>query len=295
MTNNADKGREYRILITSDVHLTEEKKWYGVLSDDRVQLWVDRIKEEHARRPIDLLIFAGDASLDHYLMQGSYTSKGISNTKIFMDKYVSQLPPEIPYFIAAGNHEQYSNEQWRAYTGNDRRGAVALDEDLFIILDSFGTTLEPEFHGEVAVYTPMDVDFIKEKMAEHPNHRVWLVAHWFNVDNESEEFKRLVKEESRIKGLFAGHIHKCSVIHLGEEYGNKTVAQTGQFSYSYYTPFPNDDPDAVAKSFWGFRELIIGCDEAYSNYIVAENDIATVDGKLVNLSRNIYNGIDYKY
>ena len=73
------------------------------------------------------------------------------------------------------------------------------------------------------------------------------------------------------------------------------MAQTGQFSYSYYTPFPNDDPDAVAKSFWGFRELIIGCDEAYSNYIVAENDIATVDGKLVNLSRNIYNGIDYKY
>ena len=40
MTNKAVEGKEYRILITSDVHHTEEKKWYGVLSGDRVQLWV---------------------------------------------------------------------------------------------------------------------------------------------------------------------------------------------------------------------------------------------------------------
>ena len=295
MTNNAYKGREYRVLITSDVHHTEEKKWYGVHSDDRVQLWVDKIKEEHARRPIDLLLFAGDSSLDHYLLQGSYTSKGISNAKVFMDKYVSQLPPEIPYFIAAGNHEQYNDEQWKSITGNSRQGAVALEEDLFIILDAFGVTLEPNFHGELAVYSPVNVDFIKEKMAEYPNHRVWLVSHWFNVENESEEFKNLIKYESRIKGLFAGHIHKCSVIHLGEEYGNKTVAQTGQFSYSYFTPFPNDDPDAVKKSFWGFRELIIGCDEAYSNYIVAETDIATIGGERVSLERSVYDGISYQY
>ena len=295
MTNNAYKGKEYRVLITSDVHLTEEKKWYGVLSEDRVQLWVDRIKEEHARRPIDLLIFAGDASLDHYLLQGSYTSKGLSNTKVFMDKYVSQLPPEIPYFIGAGNHEQYSNEDWEAYTGNSRQGAVALEEDLFIILDTFGTTIGPDFHGELAAYTPVDVDFVRAKMAEYPDHRVWLVAHWFDVANESESFKRLIKNESRIKGLFAGHIHKCSVVHLNEEYGNKTVAQTGQFSYSYYTPFPNDDPDAVKKSFWGFRELVIGSDEAYSNYIVAESNIATINGEKADLSRAIYSGINYKY
>jgi len=293
MTNKAVEGKEYRILITSDVHHTEEKKWYGVLSEDRVQLWVDRIKEEHARRPIDLLIFAGDASLDHYLLQGSYTSKGISNTKEFMEKYVSQLPPEIPYFICAGNHEQYSDEQWKAYTGNSRQGAVELGNDLFIILDTFCTALEPNFRAALAAYTPVDVEYVKTKMAEYPNHRVWLISHYFDAKNESDEFKRLVREEPRIKGLFAGHAHQCSVIELGEEYGNKTVAQTGQFSYSWYTPFPSDDPDDVIKSFWGFRELVICADEIYSDYIIAENDIATVDGNPVKLDRHICNSVSY--
>ena len=295
MENNFNDSKTYRILITSDVHHTHDKRWYGVLTDDRVQLWIDRIKEEHARRPIDLLIFAGDTSLDHYLQQGSYTSRGISNTKEFMEKYVSQLPPEIPRFIGPGNHEQYNDEQWEAYTGNKRQGAVALEHDLFIILDTFCGSLEPNFDGSLAPYIPVDVEYVKAKMAEYPDHRVWLISHYFDQKHETDEFKKLVKEDSRIKGLFAGHAHQCSIMELGKEFGNKTVAQTGQFSYSWYTAFPSNDPGDVLRSFWGFRELVTASDEAYSNYIIAESDLATINGEPVKLERQIIHGISYQY
>ena len=295
MANNICDNKEYRIIITSDIHHTQDKRWYGVLTDDRVQLWVDRIKEEHARRPIDLLIFAGDASLDHYLQQGSYTSRGISNSKEFAEKYLSQLPPEIPRFIGAGNHEKYNDEQWESFMGNKRQGAVALERDLFIILDTYSASLEPNFNGDLATYVPVDVDFIKQKMAEYPEHRVWLIAHYFDKKNETEEFKQLVKTEPRIKGMFAGHAHQCSIMDMGPEFGNKTVAQTGQFSYSWYTAFPSDDPGDVLRSFWGFRELITSDDESYSEYIIAESDLAVINGEPVKLERQTIHGITYQY
>ena len=260
MNDNIVDQRPLRVLITSDVHYTHEKKWYGVTCDERMQLWVDTIKAEHKKHPFDLILFAGDTSLDHYLMKGSYTARGISETREFMEKYVSQLPKDVPMLIGPGNHELYNDEQWEAYTGNGRQASIAVGNELFILVDTFRTALEPHFDGNLAKYTPVDVSYVEAQMAAYPNHRVWLISHYFDVTRESEEFRRLIRENDRIIGLFAGHAHQCSVIYMGEDYGNKTVAQTGNFSYSYFTAFPTGDINDVYRSFWGFRELTITSD-----------------------------------
>jgi hypothetical protein len=136
---------------------------------------------------------------------------------------------------------------------------------------------------------------VEAHMAAYPNHRVWLFSHYFDVERESEEFRRLIRENDRIIGLFAGHSHKCSVINMGEDYGNKTVAQTGNFSYSFYTAFPTGDINDVYRSFWGFRELTITSDWAQSNYIRVDSDIAVIDGKRCALERDLFHTVEYFY
>ena len=294
--NGIEKNRPVRVLLTSDVHHGYTKTWYGVPSEERMQRWVDAIKEEHENSPIDLIIFAGDASLDHYIDRGSYTNDGISTSEQFVKDYVSQLPPEIPIFIGAGNHEKFNDEQWESYTGNKRNGAVALRDDLFIIVDSFSSGLEPNYDGKTELYSPVDVGFIKEQMEKHPDKRVWIVSHWIEKTRESEEFKSLVREDPRIIGLFAGHIHRGDYAMLGEEFGNKVLAYTGQFSYSFFTAYPHlGDMDALYNSFWGFRELLIYPDMAQSSYIRVKTQIPTYRDIPYDLERNLIYGIEYLY
>ena len=295
MKRNVIPQKPKRVILTSDIHYTYNRKWYGISNEERVEHWLDAINKEHERSSIDMIIFAGDVSLDHYLLEGTYTADGVSMTKVFIDKYASQLPKGIPMFIAAGNHELYSNEQWKAITGNERYGTMILGNDLFIITDSYGAPLEPEFNGGPERYTPVDVDFIKSKIGEYPDKRVWLVSHWFEKNAESAEFKKLVKENGRIIGLFAGHTHKSELLPLGEEFGNKVLAQTGEFSYSYYTPFPTEDDKDLYDSFWGFRELLIWDDHAESSYIVAETHIPTYKERKYDLERKLVHQIKYSY
>lgn len=293
--NNTENKKQMRVLFTSDVHYGYTKTWYGYPSEERAQHWVDSIKEEHRRNPIDLIIFVGDASLDHYIDKGSYTTDGISTTDEFIKKYMSQLPREIPVFMCPGNHELYSNEQWQSLTGNGRSGTVTLGEDLFIMLDSFAEQLEPNFDKQLAKYTPANVAYIREQMEKYPDKRVWLVSHWFEKGAESEEFKKLLCEEDRIKGLFAGHIHRGDYLSLGKEYGYKCLAYTGEFSYSYYTAYPSGDVNDLYDSFWGFRELLIYPSSAQSNYIRVKTQIPTYRDIPYDLERKLTFGIEYLY
>ena len=295
MKISLDQPEKMRILITSDVHYSDHKSWYGVSSADRVQLWVNAIREENSRERLDGIIFAGDASLDHYLMQGSYTSEGISSTDLFVKKFVSQLPKGIPILLGPGNHELYSNEQWKGYTGQNRQESVVIGDQLFILLDTFCTALEPNFDGQLARYTPVDVSYVKKQMQRYPGTRVWLVAHYFDAANETPEFRKLVREESRITALFAGHSHQSSVVSLNAEYGNKVIAQTGNFSYSYFTPFPSGNQQDLLDSFWGFRDLVITNRGAESHYILAKNNLARVNGQPLCMERHEVHTVKFQF
>ena len=265
----------YRVLITSDMHCTDLETWNGVSNEDRLQAWVDQILAEHAKQPFDLILIAGDISLDYHDKKTPW-DKGYSTGKIFMEQYIPQLPAGVPVQIIAGNHEQYPQEDWKALTGCDRESFARLGSNLFIMLDCFNADLGHYFDSQ-DVYTPMNVAYIRELMDKYPDCDVWLISHFIWMPLESDEFRKLVAEDARIKGLFSAHTHQCSLIPLGEAYGNKVIAQAGNFSFT---------GGEIATAFWGLRDLLITPDGAVSRYIQAERDV-TVAGKPVHIEARI--------
>ena len=275
----------YRVLLASDIHCTHLLEWYGVSCRDRMQMWVDAVLYEHEQKPFDLIIIMGDVSLDFWLYNGggSYLKEGISTTETFVKEYVSQLPGDLPIFIMAGNHEQYGNEKWKELTGNERRGSYMLGDNLFIMSDTFGGELDPDYNHD-GVYTGVDMDYVNAKIEENNAKNVWLVAHYFDMNAESDGFKALLSKNMSVKGLFHGHLHRTDVVELGDVYNDLTVAQTGNFSYTK-APDPH-------STFWGFRELVITKERAISRYIIANSD-AVIEGKQTHLDRTTVDEITY--
>ena len=308
---NSGKDGTLRVLLTSDIHYCTSA-YYGVAGKDRLQLWVDSVNAEHKREPLDFIIVVGDMSLDHFYsngnIAGSYmgTNK-VSYTEKFIKEYVSQLPSDVPKFFVPGNHEQYSNAQWKSITGNDRQGSYRLEGNLFIMLDNYNSHLEP-YATENSVYTPSDMEFIQSEMAKYPDDKVWLVSHYFQAGSESEAFKQLVKENDRIMGLFGGHDHMGDVKST-TAWGTKPYSMCGTFALSgtvtaehsagqpqkfgyeakTLTDAQQESLDLTLANFWGFRELKITPETAESNYIsVATGSTAPYFyGRKITLSRTL--------
>lgn len=278
--------REYRVLLTSDIHCTHLLEWYGTSYRDRMQHWVDSVLAEHERQPFDLIVIMGDVSLDYWEHQGggSVINQDRSTTQEFVEDFVSQLPEDVPVFMLAGNHEQYSHEDWLDITGNERQGSFVLGDQLFLFVDTFAGELDPDYHHD-GVYTGVDMDFVNEQLAQHPDKDVWLIGHYFNMDAESDAFRALLSENDRIRGLFQGHTHQCIPINLGNQYGSLTIAQTGNFSYTKETD--------VAGNFWGLRDLVITEEGASSRYIIVESD-AVIDGADTHIDRREIYVVEYK-
>ena len=277
-------NKNYRILLTGDIHSTDLETWYGWPDEKRMQHFVDHVLAEHAIRPFDAILVLGDISLDYHDCKTPY-NKGYSTGQDFLQRFFSQLPQDIPHFILAGNHEQFSYEDWLALTGNERQGTVVIGENTFVMLDNYAEDLGPVYDSSDK-YSLIDTAYIKEQIEKYPHNRVFLCSHAFELENESEAFLQLLREESRIKGLFMGHSHLCGVIALGEEYQNLTIAQIGNFSYS-------DDENNRKDTFWGIRDLIIEGDRAVSRYILAESD-AEVFGEQIHVEKREVDVCEYR-
>ena len=139
------------------------------------------------------------------------------------------------------------------------------------LLDGFREALLPTYDS-ADLYSPMDVNYIRQLLDKYPENHMWLVSHWFQPEAETEEFCRLVSSESRIRGLFMGHTHEHQLIPLGPEWGNKVIAQTGNFSYTM--------SGADTGGFWGFRDLVIEENKAVSCYIMADSDVVLEEGRV---------------
>ncbi|MBP3411969.1 MAG: metallophosphoesterase, partial [Oscillospiraceae bacterium] len=314
---DGEKDGNLRVILTSDIHYCTSA-YYGVAGKDRLQLWVDSINAEHEREPLDLIIIAGDMSLDHFYsngnIAGSYmgTNK-VSYTEKFVKEYVSQLPTGVPRFFLPGNHEQYSDAQWKSITGNNRQCSYRTEGNLFLMLDNFNAYLEPNATAN-AVYTPSDMDFIQSEMAKYPDDKVWLIAHYFEGGAESEAFKRLVQENDRIMGLFGGHDHMGDVKNT-TTWGTKPYSMCGTFARSgtmtaehtagepqrfgyeakTLTEAQQASLEASINNFWGFRELKITPEKAESNYISVDtgNTAPYFYGRKIDLPRTLKYHADY--
>ena len=263
---------ETRILLASDIHLCH-KVWFGVDSDVRVQKFIDDIRAEYEKQPFDALLLLGDYSLDHWKWneKGSYIELGISNTKRFVDEYLSQLS-DLPIEIRmiAGNHEQYGEELYFQLTGYHREDVYVTGDFLFILMDTYQDGLDPTEHHD-GMYTGADVEFIKEQMAAYPDKKVIICSHYLEHWKDTEEFKEILRDD-RVICMVQGHTHKSEVWHNEEEYGSTKTLFTGQFG---------EPSNSSAGPMWGFREILLTEDYLTSSYITPANTI-TQNGEMIS-------------
>ena len=259
---------KYRVLLTSDIHCTDLEDWYGIRDEVRMQRWLEDVLAEHARHPFDLILIPGDISLDYHAEKTPF-EKGYSTAYLFMKMYASRLPAGGPVLTGAGNHEQFPDAVWQKITGNPRQCHGVVGNHTFIMLDGFREALKTTYDSS-DVYSPMDVAYIRELLDRYPENHVWLISHYFDLERESDAFRKLVADDPRIKGLFIGHTHEHQLIPMGPEWGNKIIAQTGNYSYTM--------SGAANGGFWGFRDLVIEDDKAVSSYIMTGSDVILEEG-----------------
>ena len=259
-----------RILVASDIHLCH-LDWNGMKNDERVQKFIDDIKAEYKREPFEALLLLGDYSLDHWKWQvkGSYLTQGVSNTKRFVDDYLSQLK-DLPIEIRmiAGNHEQYGEELYHELTGHSREEIYITGDWLFILMDTYKGGLDPTEHHD-GVYTGADIDFVREQMAAYPDKKVVICSHYLEPWKETDEFKTLLRDE-RVVCLFCGHNHRADVWKLEEDCGNKIEACDGNYG------------EATEKCLWGYREVLLTDHSLESNYITPENTLTIGEKAIVH-------------
>ena len=275
-----------RVLIASDIHLCHVD-WYGMKNSDRVKKFIEDVKKEYEKDPFEMLLLLGDYSLDHWVYDigGSYLREGLSNTEKFVKEYLSEIMDMgIPVYMIPGNHEQYGHEDWEKFTGFKRESYALCGDYLFILQDTYAGVLDPKEHSD-GTYKPANVEDIKKLMVKYPDKKVFLCSHFYEPDNESEEFKELVKNDDRILSMICGHIHVSKVWDMRDSLG-KLMLMTGNYSYSSEKP--------AQDSLWGFRDLILTDESALSRYITVDADYV-IDGKELHRDYGYQDEHEFKF
>ena len=253
-----------RVLLITDFHYQSEAQgvYLGVDKDVRMKSMVDNINAEHAKDPLEAIIFVGDYSLDHWQhgVKGTWLTKNTSYTKMFMDKYRASLPVGVPTYFTAGNHEQFSNEQWKTITGNERNLHFVVGDYLFIIWDSYGGNLDPKNHSD-GTYTSINDTWARSVMDQYPDKKVMLVSHTVKT---SDSITGEVVRDKRVVAMFVGHDHTAKI---ASAFG-KPVLHCGNYSRC------GDKTLSDTKAYmWGFRDLYLFKDSILSRYIVPDNTV----------------------
>lgn len=257
-----------RVIVASDVHLCHVD-WYQCPSADRMEYLIEDLKEHHAKRPYEQVLFLGDYSLDFWAWNngGSFVRDGVSNTRVFVEQYASRLP--VPYRMLCGNHEQYGEKAWREITGQGRQFSAVIGGYLFIGCDTFADELDPAYHHD-GVYTPVDLDFVRRAMEEYPQLPVILCAHWFDAEKEPPVLDEFLQNEPRITALFCGHDH----LNFCETFRNTNVPLYHDGAYSYIGAGATFE-----TQMWGFCELTLTEEGVETVYISPAHSVITESGE----------------
>ena len=189
--------------------------------------------------------------------------------------------PDVPLYILPGNHDAFKDDRWLEMTGNHRQETFKLGNNVFVMMDSYANNLEVTTNqGGEYFLSPMDTQYLKNQVEAYPDCNIYLVSHHFGWNRaENASFRQVVAENDNIVALFQGHEHKIDIVNLGLTYHKAKIFNTGNFSYT-------GDEDRINTTFWGFRDLLILEENAYSRYIIADSH-AQIKGKWKDFTRSI--------
>lgn len=267
-----------RILLISDLHFSadispaEYEKQHpgarasaasgpllGFLPSERMEKMISVIEKEHEAAPLDAVIIPGDLSIDDY----PFRRLGINWCEKFKDLYLPRFP--APAFVIPGNHDSYPEEIWHGIFGKSRQFSAVLDGCLFLLADTYR---DPAKSASGSPYTPLDLAWAKGEMEKHPGLPVFLVAHYFRPESESQDFLDFLAVNPRIVMLFMGHSHRFEVRRLPREADGKPLVDIGAFSY--YTKPTNGvwDFDIFDPEWrWGYQILELTASEAATYHV----------------------------
>lgn len=271
IAENTEKGR---VLIISDIHNCH-KDWNGRKTKERMKLMCDALKKEYDKKPYDCILALGDYSLDFWKWDvgGSWLwNPPVSKTKEFMEEYCNTFP--VKTYLIPGNHELYSNEQWCKITGFDREFYIVYKDYVFVMADTFAGDIDPKEHSD-GIYSGINRELLKQALNSYPDKKIILFVHYFAPDRESEEVKKIIMAESRIKCIFAGHNHLSTTVFLDDTWRNIPVIFCGNFSY--YPESEGETKNYFGKVFtsfideadghWGYRILELNAGNLCTDYV----------------------------
>lgn len=230
----------YRFLLVSDMHYTtditaDEMKnidptvkpsaaagdAFGFTQREKVDKITEAVLAEHAASPLDAVLVLGDLSID------DYNYRNLPNyCRRFKEDCMALLP--CPSYAIPGNHDSHPNEVWQEIFGYSREFTLKFGNIAFILLDNFNSV--PAAGASGSAYTPTNVEFLKKELAALGDAKIFLCAHHVSEEKESEEFKRIVREDDRIIGMFRGHTHLNKIIR-SEAFGEKPLIDIGGYAY----------------------------------------------------------------
>lgn len=230
----------YRFLLVSDMHYTTDitadkmknidptvkpsaaaGDAFGFTQREKVDKITEAVLAEHSESPLDAVLVLGDLSVD------DYDYRNLPNyCRRFKEDCMELLP--CPAYAIPGNHDSHPDEVWQEVFGYSREFTLKFGNLAFIMLDNFNSI--PAHSASGAPYTPTNVEFLKKELAALGDAKIFLCAHHISEEKESEEFKRIVREDDRIIGMFRGHTHLNKILTY-ESLGNKPLIDIGGYAY----------------------------------------------------------------
>ena len=243
--------RRSRFIVFSDIHYNESSSAVAA-SDERMQLLVDSINAEHAKRTVDFCIFNGDMAIG-YLK---------SSAQAFADKWLDKF--KMPVFWFPGDHDDVNDANWAKIFGNHRQASLEDQNFYFIWMDVYSDVNDDgtESNG-VRTSKAIDTAWVEQEITKDGTKPVILMTHYIYCDAWYPNVANLLDKYPQIVAVISSHSHNNAVGKIGDY--DLVYIQTGNFSYpngADWTKIGSNN-----EHLWGFANFEIEDGGLYHWYI----------------------------
>jgi hypothetical protein len=243
--------RRVRFIVFSDIHYNENSSQVAA-SDERMQLLVDSINAEHAKRTVDFCVFNGDIAIGY----------GKSSIEAFATKYLDKF--KMPVFWFPGDHDDVNDANWAKIFGNHRQASMEDGNFYYIWLDAYSDANDDgvESNG-VRTSTTIDTAWVEREIAKAGTKPVILMTHYVYCGTWYPDISGILDRYPQIVVVVSSHSHNNSVGTIGGN--NATLVNTGNFSYPNDANWENKGNNN--EHLWGFANFEVMDGGLYHWYI----------------------------